>query len=71
MAKDLGLAADALASAGLQDVGLGGRATDMYRAFSNDGGAEQDFSAIINAIRAKTAEANFADQPTVPATDAA
>jgi len=63
MAKDLGLAADALAFAGLQDVGLGGRATDMYRAFSDDGGATQDFSAIINAIRAKTAESNFEKLP--------
>jgi 3-hydroxyisobutyrate dehydrogenase len=71
MAKDLGLAANALASAGLEDVGLGGRATEMYRDFAEDGGAGQDFSAIINAIRAKSSESNVADQPTTPATDAA
>jgi 3-hydroxyisobutyrate dehydrogenase len=71
MAKDLGLAANALASAGLEDVGLGGRATEMYRDFAEDGGSGQDFSAIINAIRAKSSESNVADQPTTPATDAA
>ncbi|BCW45314.1 3-hydroxyisobutyrate dehydrogenase [Arthrobacter sp. StoSoilB5] len=70
MAKDLDLAADAQAYAGLQDVGLGGRAADMYRAFSDGGGAEQDFSAIINAMRAKADESDFAGQPTVTATDA-
>lgn len=71
MAKDLGLAANALASAGLEDVGLGGRATDLYREFSENGGAGQDFSAIINAIRAKSSESNSTDQAAAPATDAA
>jgi hypothetical protein len=42
----------------------------MYRAFSDGGGAEQDFSAIINAMRAKADESDFAGQPTVTATDA-
>lgn len=66
MAKDLGLAASALASAGLEDVGLGGRATEMYRDFATAGGAEQDFSAIITVVRANSSESNFADQPTAP-----
>lgn len=58
MAKDLGLAAKALASAGLDDMGLGGRAEEMYRKFSEDGGSGQDFSAIINAFRATSLQSD-------------
>ncbi|MDI2035588.1 3-hydroxyisobutyrate dehydrogenase [Paenarthrobacter nitroguajacolicus] len=71
MAKDMNLAAEAQAYAGLQDVGLGGRAAAMYREFSDGEGATQDFSAIINAIRSKADESDSADRHTLSATDAA
>jgi 3-hydroxyisobutyrate dehydrogenase len=58
MAKDLGLAAHALQSTGV-DARLGAMAEEIYRHFAEGEGAQQDFSAIINEIRAnsKTKEA--------------
>jgi 3-hydroxyisobutyrate dehydrogenase len=58
MAKDLGLAAHALESTGV-NARLGAMAEQIYRHFAEGEGAQQDFSAIINEIRAnsKTKEA--------------
>jgi 3-hydroxyisobutyrate dehydrogenase len=50
MAKDLGLALGALHSTGVAGE-LGALAAAIYRRFADDGGAGQDFSAIINTIR--------------------
>lgn len=51
MAKDLGLAVEALNATGVNAV-LGRSAEEIYRDFSLHGGAGTDFSAIINTIRA-------------------
>ena len=57
MAKDLGLAVQALESAGV-DGRLGAMAEEIYRGFASGAGAGLDFSGIINEIRANsTAEA--------------
>ena len=53
MAKDLGLALDALTSTGT-DAKLGTLAASLYRSFADEGGAGLDFSAIINTIRDNT-----------------
>jgi 3-hydroxyisobutyrate dehydrogenase len=53
MAKDLGLAAHALESTGV-DARLGAMAEEIYRHFAEGEGAQQDFSAIINEIRANS-----------------
>lgn len=53
MAKDLGLAAHALESTGV-DARLGSMAEEIYRRFAEGDGAGQDFSAIINEIRANS-----------------
>jgi 3-hydroxyisobutyrate dehydrogenase len=50
MAKDLGLAANALDATGVA-AELGTLAATIYRRFADEGGAGQDFSAIINTIR--------------------
>ena len=50
MAKDLGLALGALQSTGVAGE-LGALAAAIYRRFADEGGAGQDFSAIINTIR--------------------
>ncbi len=50
MAKDLGLALDALDSTGTQ-APMGALAASLYRAFADGGGAGTDFSGIINTIR--------------------
>ncbi|WP_322411049.1 3-hydroxyisobutyrate dehydrogenase [Microbacterium invictum] len=50
MAKDLGLAADAIAQTGV-DARVGLLARDLYRAFADGAGAGQDFSGIITMIR--------------------
>jgi 3-hydroxyisobutyrate dehydrogenase len=50
MAKDLGLALNALQSTGVAGE-LGTLAASIYRRFADEGGAGQDFSAIINTIR--------------------
>jgi 3-hydroxyisobutyrate dehydrogenase len=51
MAKDLGLAVQALESTGVV-AELGSRAEEIYRRFAAEGGAGTDFSGIINTIRA-------------------
>ena len=51
MAKDLGLAVEALNATGVDAV-LGRTAEEIYREFSLGGGAGTDFSGIINTIRA-------------------
>ncbi|MET9540471.1 3-hydroxyisobutyrate dehydrogenase [Streptomyces sp. NPDC006553] len=56
MAKDLGLAADALRTAGI-DAGLGPRAAELYAAFAAGDGATQDFSGIVHALRDTAADA--------------
>ncbi|MFF8614403.1 3-hydroxyisobutyrate dehydrogenase [Streptomyces sp. NPDC015350] len=50
MAKDLGLAANALRAGGI-DAGLGLRAAEMYAAFAEGPGAAQDFSGIVHVLR--------------------
>ncbi|KGJ72780.1 3-hydroxyisobutyrate dehydrogenase [Cryobacterium roopkundense] len=55
MAKDLGLAVNALESTGV-NAELGTLAAAIYRRFADEeGGAGQDFSGIINTIRARSA----------------
>ncbi|AMM21834.1 3-hydroxyisobutyrate dehydrogenase [Frondihabitans sp. PAMC 28766] len=54
MAKDLGLAAAALQSTGV-DAELGTMAGLIYSRFAESGGAGLDFSAIITEIRARSA----------------
>ncbi|MFF3837615.1 3-hydroxyisobutyrate dehydrogenase [Streptomyces sp. NPDC001930] len=56
MAKDLGLAAEALRTAGI-DAGLGPRAAEMYAAFAAGDGAAQDFSGIVHVLRDTAADA--------------
>jgi 3-hydroxyisobutyrate dehydrogenase len=53
MAKDLGLALNAVESTGVA-AELGPLAAGIYRRFADEGGAGQDFSAIINSIRARS-----------------
>lgn len=55
MAKDLGLAARALHTTGVV-AELGSRAAEIYRRFAEGPGAARDFSAIIEEIRANSAE---------------
>lgn len=50
MAKDLGLAQQAVALTGV-DARMGILAQQIYRAFADGPGADQDFSGIINTIR--------------------
>lgn len=54
MDKDLGLAVSALDANGV-DATLGRRAAELYHAFRENGGAGEDFSAIINDIRERSA----------------
>ncbi|WP_442864291.1 3-hydroxyisobutyrate dehydrogenase [Arthrobacter sp. ATA002] len=56
MAKDLGLAADALDSTGVR-AELGRRAGQIFRDLTEAGGGGEDFSAVIKTIRAATAGA--------------
>ncbi|WP_154605822.1 3-hydroxyisobutyrate dehydrogenase [Arthrobacter sp. AQ5-05] len=51
MAKDLGLAVEALNATGVQ-ASMGRAAEEIYRNFAQEGGSGTDFSAIINTIRA-------------------
>jgi len=53
MLKDLGLARDAAAAAGV-DAGLGKHAAEIFARFAEAGGAQSDFSAIITDIRARS-----------------
>ncbi|WP_168626473.1 MULTISPECIES: 3-hydroxyisobutyrate dehydrogenase [unclassified Cryobacterium] len=50
MAKDLGLAARALESTGVH-AEIGMLANELYQRFAESGGADTDFSGIINSIR--------------------
>ncbi|MFJ4777873.1 3-hydroxyisobutyrate dehydrogenase [Streptomyces sp. NPDC088762] len=50
MAKDLGLAANALKAGGV-DAPLGLKAAEMYAAFAEGEGADLDFSAIVRTLR--------------------
>ncbi|KAJ1681068.1 hypothetical protein LUZ63_023707 [Rhynchospora breviuscula] len=50
MAKDLGLAAEAIASTGA-DAALGRLASEIYRSYADGEGAGRDFSGIIETIR--------------------
>ncbi|MFD9947261.1 3-hydroxyisobutyrate dehydrogenase [Nonomuraea sp. NPDC059023] len=53
MAKDLGLAANAVRAHGVAaDLGL--HAAEIYAAFAEGAGAGQDFSAIVNSIRERS-----------------
>jgi 3-hydroxyisobutyrate dehydrogenase len=54
MNKDLGLAEHAIAATGV-DARMGMLAREIYRAFAAGDGAGQDFSGIINTIRAESA----------------
>lgn len=56
MAKDLGLAAQAIDLTGV-DAKLGLMAQQIYRDFASGAGAQQDFSGIINTVRAQSASA--------------
>ncbi len=53
MVKDLALAQDAARAAGA-DTELGRHAASMYAQFAAEGHGGQDFSAIVNAIRARS-----------------
>ncbi|MDO5743820.1 MAG: 3-hydroxyisobutyrate dehydrogenase [Micrococcaceae bacterium] len=53
MAKDLGLALNALENAGVA-AQLGPLAAQIYRTFADEGGAGRDFSGIITEIRGKS-----------------
>jgi 3-hydroxyisobutyrate dehydrogenase len=57
MAKDLGLALDAIEATGTQ-AALGRHAEEIYRDFRDSGGAGLDFSAIIDRIREATGSAS-------------
>lgn len=59
MAKDLGLAEQAFASTGVQ-AEVGSLASALYKRFSESGGGDLDFSAIINDIREKSGEKSAA-----------
>lgn len=50
MAKDLGLAMDAIAATDTA-ARMGPLAAEIYRSYADDGGARTDFSGIINTIR--------------------
>ncbi|MEV0261749.1 3-hydroxyisobutyrate dehydrogenase [Streptomyces sp. NPDC050617] len=50
MAKDLGLAANAVRAGGV-NAELGLRAAELYAAYAEGAGADQDFSGIVKAIR--------------------
>jgi 3-hydroxyisobutyrate dehydrogenase len=50
MLKDLLLSQEAASACGA-NTALGAYATEIYRRFVDAGGADRDFSGIINAIR--------------------
>ncbi|WP_079127401.1 3-hydroxyisobutyrate dehydrogenase [Streptomyces sp. TP-A0874] len=54
MAKDLGLAANAVRAGGIR-AELGLRAAELYASFAEGSGADQDFSGIVREIRAQSA----------------
>jgi 3-hydroxyisobutyrate dehydrogenase len=55
MSKDLGLAEQALGLTGV-DARMGALAREIYREFADGAGSGQDFSGIINTIRAASAQ---------------
>ncbi|MFD9076651.1 3-hydroxyisobutyrate dehydrogenase [Streptomyces lasiicapitis] len=55
MAKDLGLAANAVRAGGV-DAELGLRAAALYAAFAEGDGAAEDFSGIVRAIRERSGQ---------------
>ncbi|GAB3694839.1 3-hydroxyisobutyrate dehydrogenase [Nocardiopsis oceani] len=62
MAKDLGLAANALEQAGVESR-IGSRAAEIYRAFADELDGERDFSAIVEAVRERS------EKPVEPASE--
>lgn len=60
MAKDLGLAVDAIATTGTA-ARMGPLAAAIYRSFADDGGAQTDFSGVINTIREASGAASEND----------
>ncbi|MDN3480360.1 3-hydroxyisobutyrate dehydrogenase [Arthrobacter sp. APC 3897] len=60
MAKDLGLAADALDSTGVR-AELGRRAGEIFRELTESGSGGEDFSAVIKTIRAGTGDMSSSD----------
>ena len=72
MAKDLGLAADALDSTGVR-AELGRRAGEIFRELTDSGSGGEDFSAVINTIRAATvsdgSDGNISNSASMNSTD--
>ncbi|MEO6114792.1 MAG: 3-hydroxyisobutyrate dehydrogenase [Pseudolysinimonas sp.] len=66
MAKDLGLALNALEQTGTA-AELGPLAAQIYRRFADEGGAGRDFSGIITVIRENSAPENSAESAKVSA----
>jgi 3-hydroxyisobutyrate dehydrogenase len=64
MAKDLGLALNALEQTGTA-AELGPLAAQIYQRFADEGGAGRDFSGIITVIRANSADDQAADSAKV------
>ena len=60
MAKDLGLAAHAVETTGV-DARMGMLAREIYKVFAQGEGAGQDFSGIIHTVRAQSATEGAAD----------
>lgn len=60
MAKDLGLAVEAIASTGTA-ARMGPLAAEIYRSFADDGRARIDFSGVINTIREASGAASEND----------
>ncbi|NKE10161.1 3-hydroxyisobutyrate dehydrogenase [Kocuria sp. CPCC 104605] len=60
MAKDLGLAVEAIATTGTA-ARMGPLAAEIYRSFADDGGARTDFSGVINTIREASGAASEND----------
>ncbi|MFH9424955.1 3-hydroxyisobutyrate dehydrogenase [Streptomyces sp. NPDC017529] len=63
MAKDLGLAANAVRSGGVQ-AELGLRAAELFAAFAEGEGASEDFSGIVRTIRQRSGTGRPAAQET-------
>ena len=61
MAKDLGLALNALEQTGTA-AELGPMAARIYQRFADEGGAGRDFSGIITVIRENSADTKPADE---------
>ncbi|MGW8375075.1 3-hydroxyisobutyrate dehydrogenase [Streptomyces sp. ODS28] len=55
MAKDLGLAAGSARAQGVH-AELGVRAAELYAAFAEEGGADEDFSGIVRSIRRQSGD---------------